>query len=224
MAKYATIHHHVTLFGDMFGGTEIWSTGFALGQTNGGDEGDAPTLAEAQAIAEAFEVAWKTTTFGASPDYRFLGAKVSHVNTAGKSDAGNTQFYTLPTPAAGARPGTQVPQVSLVATLTTLKQRGAGSKGRMFLPGINFPIGSDGKIGSGAHGGVANLLKTFLDTVNASTAVPGVAVLMSAEKTGVPFRAAEMNRIAGVRVGNVYDTQRRRRNALTEQYISATLA
>jgi hypothetical protein len=67
-------------------------------------------------------------------------------------------------------------------------------------------------------------MKIFLDGVNASTAVPGVVIVNSAEVTGVPFKAAEMNRVSAVRVGTVYDTQRRRRNKLVETYVNATLA
>jgi len=51
-----------------------------------------------------------------------------------------------------------------------------------------------------------------------------VVIVNSAEVTGVPFKAAEMNRVSAVRVGTVYDTQRRRRNKLVETYVNATLA
>lgn len=225
MAKYAAIHHHVTLFGDMFGGNEIWTTGFALGQSNGGDEGEAPTEAEAQAIAEAFRKIWVLPANMFSQQYRFTGVKVSHVSTDGSTDTSLTRFYTLPVQAAGAA-GTTTPlaQAALVVTLQTLKQRGRGSKGRMYIPGLAEPVQSDGKLATATVTRTANQFKTFLDEVNASPAVPGFVMLMSAERTGVPFGAAEMNRVASVRVGNVVDTQRRRRNKLVEQYQLATLA
>jgi len=40
----------------------------------------------------------------------------------------------------------------------------------------------------------------------------------------VPFKASLANQVTGVKVGTVYDTQRRRRNNLVEIYSSAALA
>jgi hypothetical protein len=223
--KYASIFHRATLIGDMFGGTEIWSTGFALGQTNGGDEGTGPTEAEAQAIAEAFRDRWILNTNPFSGSYRFLGCKVASVSTDGTSDPALTRYYYLPTAANGGSAAAGLPpQISAVATLATLKQRGRGSKGRMYLPGVAYPVGGDGKMTTLQATTIANQMKIFLDAVNASPAVPGVVVLNSAEVAGVPYKAPEVNRVASVKVGTVYDTQRRRRNQLVEQYSSATLA
>lgn len=225
MAKYSSIHHRATLLGDMFGGTEIWSTSFSLAQSNGGDEGEAPTEAEAQAIAEAFAPFWSNVSNGANQYYRFTGVKVSHVSTDGTSDSGLTRFYTFPTAIAGpANFSTPHPQLSVAVTLATLKARGKGSKGRMFLPGLTASIDGTGKLATAQCTQIANGFKTFLDAVNASTAVPGFVHLMSAEKAGVPYSAPQQNRVASVRVGNVVDTQRRRRNQLVEQYQSAVLA
>jgi len=225
MAVYDVIHHHATLYGTMFGGNEIWTTGFALTPSGGGDEGTAPTVAEAQAIATAFNTFWTTAANGINGEYKFAGCKVSHVSTAGTVDTSLTQFYDLTTPSSGAGiVSTPVPQISVVATLQTLKTRGVGSKGRMYIPGVGFSIDNGAKISTANCTQLANQIKTFLDAVNASTDVPGIVALMSREKTGVPFRAAEHNAVASVRVGNVYDTQRRRRNQLVETYQTAALA
>jgi len=225
MAKYASIHHHVTLLGDMFGGNEIWTTGFSLGQTNGGDEGTAPTEAEAQAIYDAFKAIWIVAANGFSSNFRFTGVKVSHVSTDGTADPSLTRYYYGATAVAGGYTTNANPaQITAVATLQTVKLRGRGSKGRMYLPGVGFSVGADGKITSTQATTIANQMKIFLDGVNASTAVPGVVIVNSAEVTGVPFKAAEMNRVSAVRVGTVYDTQRRRRNKLVETYVNATLA
>jgi hypothetical protein len=225
MAKYSTIHHHATLIGDMFGGNEIWTTGFALAQSNGGDEGDAPTDAEAQAIADAFAAIWTPTANGFSNNFRLLGCKVSHVSTDGTSDPSLTRYYYRPTPAVGGYATNANPaQITIAATLQTVKARGRGSKGRMYLPGVGFPVGGDGKLTTAQSTTLANQMKIFLDGVNASPVIPGFVHVMSAEVPGVPYKAPEQNRVSAVRVGNVYDTQRRRRNKLVEQYINANLA
>lgn len=225
MSKYTHIHHRATLLGDMFGGTEIWTTGFSLQDPGLADEDTAPSVAEAQAISDAFSTFWGLSGNQANQYYRFLGVKVSMVSTDGSSDPSLTAFYTRPTALAGpANFGTPHPQLSVVATLGTAVSRGKGSKGRMFLPGLTAGIDSTGKLGTTYCTQLANSLKTFFDTVNASTAVPGTVALFSAERAGVPFSAAQQNTVTTVRIGNVVDTQRRRRNQLVEQYQSATLA
>jgi hypothetical protein len=225
MAKYSDTTHKVTLFGDMFGGTEIWTTGFFLGSPSGWGLGVIPTQAEADAIQTAFGTFWGTTGVGINQNYRYLGAKVSQINTDGTSDPANTKYSYRATPLAG--PGTVVvmpPQVSLAITLQTTKSRGRGSKGRMYIPGISYNPDATGHIPSTNQTAINSALKTFLDAVQGSTDVPGQVVVMSAEVAGVPFKAAEMNYVQSVKTGNVYDTQRRRRNALVESYVSATLA
>lgn len=224
MVTYANLTHKVTLLGDMFGGSEEWTTGFFLGDPIGGDEGTPPSDAEAQAIAERFRTMFVTANLAVHNQFRFLGAKVSYVDTNGKSDPSFTKYHYLPTPAVGAYGGGAFPpQISLVATLVTNKARGYGSKGRMYLPGIAAGIGADGKLGTTFTGIVSGLVANFLNDVNNDAAVPGVVILNSAASTGIPGHAAESNPVTSVRVGTVYDTQRRRRNALTEQYSATPL-
>lgn len=225
MSKYLYIHHHATLFGTMFGGNEIWTTGFALGVNGGGDEGTAPSVAEAQAVFEAFKTMWIGTANGFNVNFKLQGCKIAHVNTEGTSDVSLTQFYNAPTDVAGGYTSNTNPaQITAAATLQTLTTRGRGSKGRMFLPGVGFEVGTDGKLAVTQATTLANVMKTFLDTVNASTAVPGVVILNSAEVAGVPYKAPLATKVASVKVGTVLDTQRSRRNKLVEQYSSATLA
>lgn len=224
MVTYANITHKVTLLGDMFGGSEEWSTGFFLGESNGGDMGQPPTQAAVTAIAERFSTVFTTPNLVVSNKFRFLGAKMSHVAPNGSSDASYTKYHWLPTPVPGAYGGGAFPpQVALVATLTTQKARGYGSKGRMYLPGIAAGIGDDGKVGSTFTAIVSGLIANFLNDINNDAAVDGVVILNSALSAGIPGHAAEVNAITGVRVGTVYDTQRRRRNALNEQYSATPL-
>jgi hypothetical protein len=117
------------------------------------------------------------------------------------------------------------PQVSLVATLTSAKARGYGSKGRMYLPGVNAPILSTGKITTGSVTPIVANLKTFFDTINASVDVPNNVILNATASTKAgSVHDAAIWPVTGVKVGDVYDTQRRRRNQLVEAYSAAALA
>lgn len=225
MPTYKSRTHKLTFFGDMFGGTEEWTTSLFIGNDTGGDQGASPTVAEAQAAATAFNTLWSGAANGFNGAWRFQGVKASLVDTTGHIDVSETVFYTLPTPTTGNGGATSFPpQVSLVATLTTAIARGPGSKGRMFLPGVGWGIDSGAKIPGTNVNTLATALKTFLDAINASADIPGSIVVNSAEKTGVPFRAALMTKVTGVKVGDVYDTQRRRRNQLKELYTAKALA
>jgi hypothetical protein len=94
----------------------------------------------------------------------------------------------------------------------------------MYLPGISAGPDSTGHIAATTVTSLTNTLKTCLDAINAHADVPGEIVLNSAAVTTPIARAAIMLPIQSIKIGNVYDTQRRRRNALAESYTTATLA
>lgn len=229
MVTYLNSTHKVTFFGDTFAGNEEWSTSLWLGNASGGDTGADPTQAQADAIAALWETFFENSTTGITSYFNTLGVKVALVSTAGVSNPGSTVFSYYPTAIVGGAGSVSTfpPQISLVATLTTAKPRGAGSKGRMFLPGVKHPIDATGHLISANVLTVRDNLKTLLDGINALPAVGGVThevVLNSALAPGIPGHPATMTPITGVRIGNVYDTQRRRRNQLVETYSSVALA
>lgn len=211
MVTYANRFHKATIMGEMFGGTELWTTSFAIGNETGGDQANAPTDAEALAISNAWNAIWTPVANGFSSAFKFVGVKVSMVRADGTSDPAESKFHYRPVPVAGGAGPTNPAQIALAATLQTAIARGRASKGRMFLPGVGFSVGADGKITPAQATVLAGQMKQFFDAVNAHADVPGEVVLNSAEVTGVPFKAAAMNKVVSVKVGTVYDTQRRRR-------------
>jgi hypothetical protein len=61
-------------------------------------------------------------------------------------------------------------------------------------------------------------MANFFASVNGSTDAPGILVNAS-QGADREIASGRINRpVTHIRVGNVYDTQRRRRNALTEVY------
>jgi hypothetical protein len=225
MVTYQNRTWRVQILGTMMSGAEEWSTGFFLGNIGGGDVGTAPTSTDAQTIATLWSTQFTNGSRGFSGNFKTIGTKISLVDTAGHADPANTAYYYYTTPISGGSGGSWFPpQISLVATLTTARVRGYGSKGRMFLPGINFPIDANGKMGSTEATSIKDGMKTFLDGVNTAFSSDYEVVLNSALSAGIPGHPALMEPVTGVRIGNVYDTQRRRRNQLTEQYVAGALA
>lgn len=112
------------------------------------------------------------------------------------------------------------PQISIVASTRTA-QVGRSSRGRMFLPAPDAQeIQANGTFGSTNAGYMAGNVSTFLEAVQIVPGGPGVSVLPAV----VPTNWESYALITSVRVGDVYDTQRRRRRAIPEAYSQAVVA
>lgn len=217
MADYAHNVVRCTIFGSSFGGQEIWSTGFFLGIP----DQDVPEPSEASAAA--IKTAWQAFFTSGSHMFGYLwkteGVKLAVLNKiAGKTQGVPvTSYYT--TAIQGASTGNGYPpQVSVVATLLADNGKGFGGKGRMYLPGIAQGLDSSGRMGAPFNQTLATGLANFMASVNASMDVPG-GVINASQGTDRELLSGRVNRpVTHIRVGNVFDTQRRRRNALTETY------
>ena len=215
----------VTLSGTCFNGTEVWSTGFWLGYENG--DADLPN----QQLADDIRAAW--TTFFTSANsyiasgYKFTQCKVASLGTDGKSNPIDSIYSYPPATVSGGGGASLPPQIALVATLQAGVPRGVASKGRMYLPGVSQDVESSGKLAQIVVTNIANGLKTFFTAVNASTATNNVVVnashgSLNADGTPRIGGSSPITRaVTSVKVGDVYDTQRRRRNGLVEVYQTA---
>jgi hypothetical protein len=214
----------VTLEGTFAGGAEEWSTGFFYGYESG--DADMPT----QALADGIGAAWKT--FFTAPATQISNrwstttVKVSSIGTDGKSNAADTVYSTL-SGATGVGTLHLPPQIALVATLTTPIARGIGSKGRMYLPGVGMSTEGDGKILIGSINGLRDAFVTFLGAVNQlgnNKVMIASHGQLNANGTPKLGGMGPINKVvSGVKIGTVYDTQRRRRNGLSEQYATAVV-
>lgn len=95
---------------------------------------------------------------------------------------------------------------------------GASGRGRVYVPAMAAAVnGATGKATLVA--GVAASLAAFLNNLKATSAVSGTVMY-----PGVHSRSLDqVIPITGVRVGDVLDTQRRRRDALVETYQTANI-
>lgn len=206
----------VTLSGTMFGGQEIWSTGFFMGF-----EGtDAPAITETGVsdISAAWETFFKASTSYISTAYTYNMCKVAMIATDGKAVPDSAVYYSPQAPVTGGSNATALPpQIALVATLANSLPRGLATKGRMFLPGVCAAVDSTGHLQDIVTSAIATNLQTFFGAIMNDADTPGRAVLVSAGNS-LQLRPGELRNVTQVRVGNVYDTQRRRRNALMEAY------
>lgn len=215
----------VTLSGTMLGGGEIWQTGFYMGSPT--QDAGAPSQAFADGVRDAWTTFWTANQSAISGGYLFNAVKCALLQKNGDYDTSVDVVNSYPTTAqAGGAGSLQLPpQIALTATLIGGSGKGLGGKGRMYLPGVYASIDGTGHISQTTCQSIATNLATFFNTVDGLSDRPGHAINVSrGHKSGlIPGQGARNVYINGVRVGNVFDTQRRRRNALVETYSNAVV-
>jgi len=220
---YAHSVVRVTLSGTMFGGAEEWSTGFFLGQE--GSDATAPTQAAIDQIRDAWATFFTSATSYISSAYTFTQAKAALIDDTGHTVL-DSVVYAYPAAAVvgGRAAGHLPPQCALVVTLLSDRPRGKASKGRMYLPGFAGSIELTGKIAAGNRDSIATNMKTFFDSMVGDADIPDQLILAAKGTGALPALTAQNDFVETIRVGDVVDTQRRRRNGLVETYTSRVLA
>lgn len=215
---YAHRVNRVTISGTMFGGAEEWSTGFFYGQE--GADSAPGTSAMALAVLTAWRTFCETANSHMSSAYLTTQVKVAALKTDGKTDTGDVNYAYPSTELKGTVSAIILPpQCSLVVTLMSDRPRGKASKGRMYLPGIAaMPAVTTGKLPSTTVGSIATNLQTFFNALEASADVPDELILAAKQSGLLGVSPAQNDFVESLKVGDVIDTQRRRRNGLAESY------
>jgi hypothetical protein len=223
MALFAHKVNRVTIMGTCFGGQEIWTTGFWLGQ-EGADAADV-TPPQANAVATLWQTFFTHADSGVNNNYKTTQIKIAQHAADGLTNEDNVEYYVYGTAITGGYSANPMPpQTALVATLQSSNVRGIASKGRMYLPGICHPLDGTGKLTSYTNGLVADHINTFLSGINTDSTIPDFLVNASHGSKATLYTNPANKRVEHVRVGNVYDTQRRRRNAFVETYLNRDIA
>lgn len=210
----------VTISGTCFAGSEIWSTGFFLGHEDA--DAGVPVQADADFIRARWETFVETGNSNISSRYQSEEVKITHYAADGTAHPDNTIFSVFSPTVNGAGLIHPFPQLSLVCSLVS-DVHGLGSKGRMFLPGVGVPPDTTARISATDVGTIATNLETFFEGINTDLGIRGDVINASFGRT-TPTPATGVNaKVTQIRVGNVIDTQRRRRNALGESYTVKTI-
>jgi hypothetical protein len=210
----------VTIEGSCFGGSEVWTTGFYLG-TEGADASD-PTQTNVDNIATAWSTFFTHANTKVNNGYKTHRIKAVTYGASGTPDLSTLKIHDYTPDIAGASNATPFPaQTSLVGTLRSSIVHGKASHGRMYLPGIVAVVQADGRIQATDRDAIGLKFKEFITNVRGYAGMPGFPILIA---KGQPIIiAAQSKYVYSVRVGNVYDTQRRRRNGLAETYYDAAI-
>lgn len=224
---YALPFVKIDFIGDCYGQEEIWTTGLKL---YWGDPTQvSPDSAALTIIAEEMAGLWETffltpsgpydTPF--SNKYRTTEVKASLVGTNGKLVTDSVSYF-YPAPVVGNSGGSNpAPQTAIVGTLRGTKPRGAGSVGRMYLPGLVYNIQADGLLSDDYTGRLATAFANFIKSVNEHDFDTGVQhyVILSS-----PVKEGYWEAVDRIGVDSKVDTQRRRANALIGETVMRDLS
>jgi hypothetical protein len=228
-AGSVTYRPHLLLsFGGQFFGTEQWTNNLRMILGDPATTLISESAMDTWAVENIEDVAADLAAWVGRTDSRISAAarldwvKLNVIDEDGRywSDT-ETNRYDFPSgeQVSGATTET-FPQVSVVLSLLTDAARGRGSRGRIYPPTGAMAMDPDtGRISSANVTAMANSALTLLNDLANE---PGVDLqsprVVVASELGTP---GPMRNVTSVAVGNVADTQRRRRNALPEAYTAA---
>ena len=182
------------------------------------------TDADIDLIGGAFDVFWNSLLKAyLGPDFYIEGLRIYALDQTGKSPTAPI-IWTPNSVHPGTASAQQPPQLATVVTLQTASRagkRGVKGRGRFYLPqSMATSSWSHGKMNSASVNSDLTNVKTLVDTINGLSSNADVdlrcAVVHADHGT-----AAIVNQL---RLGDVIDTQRRRRRQLVETYVSQALA
>lgn len=194
--------------GQMPGG-EVWSTTFWLGVQDGPYAG-----LDLQGLTDDVMEAWRDQLANAN----WLSAQQTLVGVTGYVYDGGVlveQAVSAGAPIQGIGNSLLPNQVATVVTLLTATP-GRQTRGRMYLPTLKQTVGDQGRNSQAQVLTILNMMGAFFEQVGTSVPLGLRAALAPAvfSQVGAGRRTA----ITSIRVGDVPDTQRRRRDGLVENY------
>lgn len=205
----------VSIIGDLPNG-EVWSVN-PCWEVNG-STGDTVTPAEATTIATAIAAITLPTSLGTMMQ---SGTTWRGVRVEGRTLAGGLEVQAeaaKATPTNGTGTATHPHGTALVFSLRT-PGVGPSARGRMYWPATGQALQStDYRISTANATSILSGAKTFLSGIE--TAIK--ATLPEANLTVWSRATSNFHNVNAIQVGNVLDSQRRRRDALNEAYVATT--
>lgn len=170
------------------------------------------TQANQVAIANAAVAMFTAWRASITSQCQLVDVRIYAQDALGKVINGGNVFELVAPISGTGSSANQLPlQLAVVASLRT-GARGAGGRGRMYLPLIGVGS-SSGKIGAATTTAAKTSVVDYLQAVRGIGPLP--AVVNAAKQT--------YSAITRVETGDLYDVQRRRANGLTETYTGQNL-
>lgn len=225
MATYNDPFIRLTFGGQLADGQDEWNCGVNLAILNDAPVPILPVNAESayDAYIEDMQddMVGLVTSFFISPDLEIprgvtlTYAKVALIGTDGKYIKEPHLWEIEPVQGSAARG--YVPQVSVVVSLQSQKFRDPGKWSRFYLPAATPNSTGVWRVAKTQQ--KAEIAASFIKSLEATvTTIWNTVVITPAAITSSPKFEGKFRPIRFVKVGNVFDTQRRRRNKIMETY------
>lgn len=218
-------HTYITCGGsniEIADGDEIWQVGIR-GFSGGnvpiaqGDLGELATKVAVGPDGSSGLARWFHDVSYYHPSEVFLKwVKVANINAAGEY-SGEPAIYQFGTPIAGQGSQTVPSFLSVSLGFTTGKSFGRARSGRIYPPNYGTPSTYGAAITTGAQTALVGSALEFLSAVSQPLNDGSEFMPHIVSKSGVS------NPVTGVRVGNIWDVQRRRKDAVSETYATSPI-
>lgn len=222
--------HTLITFGgqltDQVGEDEIWQVGIRGFQNGGGPVAATELAALAQSVLRGdtgsgggLEGLWAASNSNIPTEATLAWCKAANIAADGSYSA--APGIAEMTPVAGSHSAVAPAFCSVAITWTTGKSFGKALRGRIYLPNYAAARGPGSTVTSTAVGQVGDFAGDILHAVDHSD--DGSHGGVYDFNPYVVSQSGVSNPITGIRVGNIYDTQRRRKNAAPEIYSNFAL-
>ena len=201
-------HVLIAFGGTMVGSPEIWGCGIRCQAINGPYTVEVNQAACDGYVKNAVENLILDTQMLFSSDVELGYIKVNNIAADGKYADETTAAHYETVPVQGGQTPGMPYQVSVVATFVGTG-RGQGSRGRIYLPSQALEMQSGGRLAGGLTGPMVAGLVTFFHALEAPAEL--------GYKPGIFSSKGPWSLVNTIEVGDIPDTQRRRRNALIEE-------
>lgn len=219
--QYAYNHIKLTWGGIIYSGEDIFTNGIHLGFTDrdiGYETTSVEGLAWLSAVQDLVSAWFSNVGTGICNKAELKWMKAANIGIDGKYIE-EPYIWDYLTTVVGGNTANIAPQLSLALSMQSNKLRGVAKDGRIYPPLTGVP-GATGRVFAPAT--PAATFQTLLTSINAlpgfNGSVSPKVILVSDKGTG------ESQYVTKVRVGNVIDTQRRRRNKFVEEYVTVPVA
>lgn len=214
----------LTWGGSLAAGQDIWSCGTYLDASIGDGNNFTPEQwAGVANILTPYAAAVRQMHIDA--DTRIpSGVRLEWVKLALLGPNGNyiaeAHEYIYPSPVSGGGGSAYIPQVACVVTLVSEKYKDPGKYNRFYLPVENTSSTGGYKMTAAQTQGVAASAAAFIEALDTTyTYEQGGNTLTSTVTPVVASKSwNQLMPVVSLRVGDVLDTQRRRRNKVYENY------
>lgn len=208
----------VTAIGKLGNTEEIFSFGFHLSKLNANitEEEWNASAGGISNVADAIREFWVEPFNGIPNQWYLTSVKAALIATTGKYETFAVPHeFIFETPVPGPDVNGSAPQLAAVVTLNSAKPRDPGRYNRFYVP-TRTATDANYVINNQTQQSLADTAVTMLLGIENvfNNNIPAITpAVVSASGSG------HTNYVSQVRVGNIIDTQRRRRNKLQETYV-----